>query len=49
MSIPALFYNTEKKNFTLRIVDPKRVSTLKSLTPKRTPKQVTIREIEENI
>lgn len=34
-SIPALFFNTEKKNFTLRIVDTKRVSTLKSLTPKR--------------
>jgi hypothetical protein len=48
-SIPALFFNTEKKNFTLRIVDPKRVSTLKSLTPKRTQKPVTIREIEENV
>lgn len=36
-SIPALFFNTEKRNFTLRIVDTKRVSTLKSLTPKRTP------------
>jgi len=34
-SIPALFFNTEKKQFTLRIVDTKRVSTLKSLTPKR--------------
>lgn len=34
-SIPALFFNSEKKNFTLRIVDSKRVSTLKSLTPKR--------------
>lgn len=35
-SIPSLFFNIEKKNFTLRILDTKRVSTLKSLTPKRT-------------
>jgi hypothetical protein len=34
-SIPALHFNTEKRHFTLRIVDAKRVSTLKSLTPKR--------------
>jgi len=36
ISIPSLFFNNEKKNFTLRILDNKRVSTLKSLTPKRT-------------
>jgi hypothetical protein len=36
LSIPSLFFNNEKKNFTLRIMDNKRVSTLKSLTPKRT-------------
>ena len=35
ISIPCLFFNNEKKNFTLRILDTKRVSTLKSLTPKR--------------
>jgi len=34
-SIPALHFNTDKRNFTLRILDTKRVSTLKSLTPKR--------------
>ena len=34
-SIPALFFNNVTHNFTLRIVDAKRVSTLKSLTPKR--------------
>lgn len=34
-SIPALHYNTEKRHFTLRVLDAKRVSTLKSLTPKR--------------
>lgn len=33
--IPALSFNPEKKNFTLRNLDTKRVSTLKSLTPKR--------------
>lgn len=35
MSIPALYFNSDKKHFTLRIVDNKRVSTLKSLTPKK--------------
>ena len=34
-SIPALHFNKEVRNFTLRITDVKRVSTLKSLTPKR--------------
>jgi hypothetical protein len=34
-AIPSLHFNSEKKNFTLRILDAKRVSTLKSLTPKR--------------
>lgn len=35
-SIPALFFHPVNRNFTLKITDPKRVSTLKSLTPKRT-------------
>lgn len=43
-SIPALFYNNVTHNFTLRIVDAKRVSTLKSLTPKR----ITERNKEDN-
>ena len=34
-SIPALHFNQVTKNFTLKIMDAKRVSTLKSLTPKR--------------
>lgn len=34
-AIPALHFNTDKHHFTLRIIDTKRVSTLKSLTPKR--------------
>jgi len=35
ISIPALHFNTMTRNFTLKITDSKRVSTLKSLTPKR--------------
>jgi hypothetical protein len=35
ISIPSLHFNTTTKNFTLKIVDNKRVSTMKSLTPKR--------------
>lgn len=34
-SIPSLFFNTTTHNFTLKNTDPKRVSALKSLTPKR--------------
>jgi hypothetical protein len=35
-SIPSLHFNVTSKSFTLKIMDAKRVSTLKSLTPKRT-------------
>jgi hypothetical protein len=35
-SIPSLFFNSINRNFTLKNMDSKRVSTLKSLTPKRT-------------
>ena len=38
-SIPALHFNQVTKNFTLKILDTKRVSTLKSLTPKRYDKE----------
>jgi hypothetical protein len=34
-SIPALFFNIQQRSFTLKNTDVKRVSTLKSLTPKR--------------
>jgi hypothetical protein len=34
-SIPALFFNTTNRLFTLKNMDTKRVSTLKSLTPKK--------------
>ena len=39
LSIPALHYNQVTKNFTLKIMDNKRVSTLKSLTPTKTRPQ----------
>lgn len=35
ISIPALHFNNTTKNYTLRIIDTKRVSTLKSLTPRK--------------
>jgi len=35
VSIPSLFFNSTHRNFTLRNLDTKRVSTIKSLTPKR--------------
>jgi hypothetical protein len=35
VDIPGLFYNSTNRHFTLRILDAKRISTLKSLTPKR--------------
>jgi hypothetical protein len=38
VSIPALHFNPITRNFTLRIMDTKRVSTLKSLTPKKSDK-----------
>jgi hypothetical protein len=34
-SIPGLFFNTTNRAFTLKNMDAKRISTLKSLTPKR--------------
>lgn len=34
-SIPSLFFSPINRNFTLKITDPKRVSTLKSLTPRK--------------
>ena len=45
VSIPSLFFNTINQAFTLKIMDAKRVSTLKSLTPKR----IKIEELEESV
>ena len=44
LSIPALFYNTLNHNFTLKNIDAKRVSTLKSLTPKRMSDKIEAEE-----
>jgi hypothetical protein len=41
MSIPSLHFNQLNHNFTLKIMDSKRVSTLKSLTPKRMASEIT--------
>jgi hypothetical protein len=41
LNIPTLMFDSNNRNFTLKIVDVKRVSTLKSLTPKR---EVVIKE-----
>jgi hypothetical protein len=45
-SIPALHFNTTNRAFTLKNLDIKRVSTLKSLTPRRTSeKNITEKDI----
>ncbi len=43
VSVPALHFNQVTKNFTLKLLD-KRVSTLKSLTPKKNEKTQPILE-----
>jgi hypothetical protein len=43
-SIPALFFNNTTNNYTLRNMDIKRVSTLKSLTPKRASEKSRVQE-----
>ena len=35
LNVPSLYFNTNARNFTLKIVDVKRVSTIKYLTPKK--------------
>jgi hypothetical protein len=47
-AIPALFFNNITRNFTLKIMDSKRVSTLKSLTPKRITEKNKETEGENN-
>jgi hypothetical protein len=44
-SIPSLFFNTSNRAFTLKQMDMKRVSTIKSLTPKR----LVVTSIVDNI
>lgn len=45
-SIPGLVYNPTVRHFTLRVMDTKRVSTLKSLTPKRITEKNKVSEEE---
>jgi hypothetical protein len=40
-AIPALHFNQVSRSYTLKITDSKRISTLKSLTPKRTTEKNT--------
>jgi len=47
VSIPALYFNSNTHNFSLKIMDAKRVSTLKSLTPKRTTKPQVVLPITD--
>lgn len=49
VSIPALHYNQVTKNFTLKIMDNKRVSTLKSLTPTKKSQELSVHLNQENI
>jgi hypothetical protein len=45
-SIPALYFNQTNRAFTLKIIDAKRVSTVKSLTPKRLTEKNKEAEVE---
>jgi hypothetical protein len=47
-AIPSLHFNQAVRNFTLKIIDAKRVSTLKSLTPKRITEKNKIQTDKEN-
>lgn len=48
LSIPALTFNSTNRNFTLKNLDTKHVSTIKSLTPKRISETVKI-DISNNV
>ena len=48
ISIPALHFNQVTKNFTLKIMDNKRVSTLKSLTPTKKSQELNTNLNQEN-
>jgi hypothetical protein len=48
-SIPALFFNISNRAFTLKNLDTKRVSTIKSLTPRRISEKSNISENESSV
>lgn len=43
LSIPALHFNSTVRAFTLKNLDAKRVSTIKSLTPRRTSEKAPVK------
>jgi len=47
-SIPSLHFNTTNHKFTLKIMDTKRVSTLKCLTPKRISEKIRENIVTKN-
>jgi len=49
LSIPALTFNQTNRNFTLKNLDVKHVSTIKSLTPKRISEKVKIDDVSNNV
>lgn len=48
-SIPALHFNINARAFTLKNLDVKRVSTIKSLTPRRTSEKSNIEKESESV
>jgi hypothetical protein len=49
IDVPGLHFHVTSRLFTLRVLDTKRVSTLKSLTPKRMIIEVTDDALKNNI
>ena len=47
-AIPSLHFHSQNRNFTLKNMDAKRVSTIKSLTPKRVKESLEILTNEES-
>ena len=46
-AVPALFFHSQTRHFTLKNMDSKRVSTIKSLTPKRVKESIEILSTNE--
>jgi hypothetical protein len=47
LSIPALVFNVNTRAYTLKNMDAKRVSTIKSLTPRRNTEKITVEGLAE--
>lgn len=48
VSIPALVFNVSSRSYTLKNLDAKRVSTIKSLTPRRITEKIVVERPIEN-